>query len=781
MSAKTKNATKKATKKTVENAESAAATQSAIGFSAAELHQMLEGMPINVMVLDPNDFQITYVNNTSVETLRDLEHLLPCKADEIVGRSVDIFHTKPEHQRTLLSDPANLPHQANIKLGDEILDLLVSPVFNGSGKYVAAMLTWSIVTQKVKADAEQARLTQMVENMPVNVMMAEPKNFTITYANKTSVETLKDLEHLLPGKADELVGQCVDIFHTNPAHQRNILADPKNLPHQANIKLGDEVLDLLVSPVFDVHGGYMAAMLTWSIVTEKVKADADQVRLTQMIENMPVNVLMAEPDNLTITFANKTSIETLKDLEHLLPCKAEDLVGQCIDIFHPNPAHQRNILADPKNLPHHANIKLGDEVLDLLDSPVFDRDGGYLAAMLTWSIITEKVKADADQARLTAMIEDMPINVMMTEPENFTITYCNRQTLQTLRGLEHLLPCKADELIGQSIDIFHENPSHQRRILSDPKNLPHSAKIKLGDEVLSLEVAAIMGKDNEYIGPMLAWSVVTAQVNMANSVQETVELAAAAAAEMEASAETLTATSERTSQQSSTVAAASEEVTSNVQTVASAAEELAGSVEEINRQVVGSTEMSKRAMDETNETNETIRGLAEAAEKIGNVVMLIQDIARQTNLLALNATIEAARAGDAGKGFAVVASEVKSLANQTDKATDEIATQIDAIQSTTGAAVKAIGDIGETIKKLNEIAMSISSAMEEQGAATQEISRNVQQAASGTQEVTSTITGVNEAAQEAGGISGQVLTAAQGLSQNAEGMRAKIEEFIASQ
>ena len=563
---------------------------------------------------------------------------------------------------------------------------------------MAAMLTWSIVTEKIKADAEQARLTQMVDNMPINVLMAEPENLTITYANKTSIETLKGLEHLLPCKAEDLVGQCIDIFHSDPSHQRNILADPKNLPHQANIKLGDEVLDLLVSPVFDRSGAYIAAMLSCSIITEKVKADAEQARLTQMVDNMPINVLMAEPENLTITYANKTSIETLKGLEHLLPCKAEDLVSQCIDIFHSDPSHQRNILADPKNLPHQTNIKLGDEVLDLLVSSVFDRSGAYIAAMLSCSIITEKVKADAEQARLTAMIEDMPINVIMAEPKDLVITYANRQTIQTLRKLEHLLPCKADDLVGQSIDIFHENPAHQRRILADPKNLPHTAKIKVGDEVLSLEVAAIMGKDNEYLGPMPAWSVVTDQINMANSVKETVELVASA-----------------------------------------------------------------------------------AAEKIGNVVMLIQNIARQTNLLALNATIEAARAGDAGKGFAVVASEVKSLANQTDKATDEIATQIDAIQMTTGAAVEAIGDIGETINKLNEIAMSISSAMEEQGAATQEISRNVQQAASGTQEVTSTIAGVSEAASEAGGVAGQVLSAAQGLAQNAEGMRAKIEEFIASQ
>jgi methyl-accepting chemotaxis protein len=621
---------------------------------------------------------------------------------------------------------------------------------------------------------------QMLNNMPINVMICDPHDLTITFVNETSIETLRGLEHLLPVRADDLLGQCIDIFHKDPSHQRRILADPRNLPHNAQIALGDETLDLLVTPVLDDRGSYVSAMLTWTVITDKVEKDRETSRLTQMIENMPVNVMMCDPKDFTITYVNQTSKKTLRSLEHLLPVRVDDLVGTCIDVFHKDPSHQRRILSDPSNLPFSAKIKLGDETLDLLASAMYGEDGSYLGPMLTWSVITERMRLDAETDRLMQMVENMPINVMMCDPQTLDLTYMNAQSKKTLRGLESLLPVKVEDMIGQCIDIFHKHPEHQRRLLRDPANLPHTANIKLGEESLKLEVSAVMAKDGGYIGPMVCWSVVTDQLRIADDVKEVVKIVSSASTEMKASAESLAASSEETAVQSTTVAAASEEVTANVQTVASAAEQLAASVHEVSSQVTDSSRISREAVSETERTNLTVQGLAEAAQKIGDVVNLISDIAGQTNLLALNATIEAARAGEAGKGFAVVASEVKSLATQTAKATEDIASQVGAIQGATNEAVSAIQGIGQTIGRINEIATSISSAVEEQSAATAENSRNVQEAANGTQEVSSNISGVSMAANESGQAAGQVLTAAESLAHEGEQMHQKVQEFVDS-
>jgi len=215
-----------------------------------------------------------------------------------------------------------------------------------------------------------------------------------------------------------------------------------------------------------------------------------------------------------------------------------------------------------------------------------------------------------------------------------------------------------------------------------------------------------------------------------------------------------------------------------VQTVAAATEELSSSVNEISRQVSESSRIANVAVDEANKTNITVAGLSDAAQKIGEVVGLINNIASQTNLLALNATIEAARAGEAGKGFAVVASEVKNLANQTAKATEDIQGQVGQMQSVTGTAVDAIKGITGTIQRMSEITTTIASAVEEQGAATREIARNVQQASTGTREVSSNIGGVTQAAGETGHMAGSVLGATKELSRQTDRLRQEVDAFV---
>jgi len=262
------------------------------------------------------------------------------------------------------------------------------------------------------------------------------------------------------------------------------------------------------------------------------------------------------------------------------------------------------------------------------------------------------------------------------------------------------------------------------------------------------------------------------------SVGTIVQVVTASASQMESSAQAMTATAQEASSRSQTVARAAEETSNNVQTVAAAADEMHKSIGEIARQVSESTKIAGRAVEEAKRTNRTVSGLAEAAQRIGDVVTLIQDIAEQTNLLALNATIEAARAGDAGKGFAVVASEVKNLAGQTARATEEISQQISDMQGASGNAVEAIAGIGATIGDVSSIANAIASAVEEQGAATQEIARNIQEAASGTGEVSSNIDTVNQAASDTGATASQVLDAAQNLSQQGSALRDQVQKFL---
>ncbi|MZR31384.1 methyl-accepting chemotaxis protein [Sneathiella litorea] len=263
------------------------------------------------------------------------------------------------------------------------------------------------------------------------------------------------------------------------------------------------------------------------------------------------------------------------------------------------------------------------------------------------------------------------------------------------------------------------------------------------------------------------------------SVKHLVENFAAAAVEMTEMSQSMTSSAEDTTQRSATVASASDLAASSVNSVAAATEELTSSINEISRQVNKAANIAGEAVSEAERTNIMVTSLNEAASKIGDVVGLINDIAGQTNLLALNATIEAARAGDAGKGFAVVASEVKNLAAQTAKATEEISEQIKAVQEETGNAVGAIGGITTTIGKINEIATSISAAVEEQGAATGEISRSVQQAAEGSQEVSQNILSVRNAAELTGKAALEVQEISNGIAKEVSELDQQVEGFLA--
>ncbi|MBR0679395.1 HAMP domain-containing protein [Roseomonas eburnea] len=381
------------------------------------------------------------------------------------------------------------------------------------------------------------------------------------------------------------------------------------------------------------------------------------------------------------------------------------------------------------------------------------------------------------------MIEQLPIGVVVANPnDGFRISYANACSLDLARGMEKDMRVKPEEIVGQAIDIFYDRPAEARAILADATRLPHKSRVRMGAEVLDLNVSALRDAGGAYSGAMLAWSRVTEQARLADTFEEevgaVVNSVAAAAGQLQHSARALTDAAAEAGREAVAVSEAGAQANADVQAVAAAAEEMAASVEEITRRVSEAAEVARRAVAEAKATDSTVRGLAEAASRIGDVVRLIGEIAGQTNLLALNATIEAARAGEAGKGFAVVASEVKNLAGQTAKATEEIGRQIAEMQGATTQAVEAIRAIGTTVDRTSDIATAIAAAVEEQGATTREIARSAAQVAQATDTVARKIEGIRAAADSTGESAGAVLQASGALSGDAETLRARADGFL---
>ncbi len=424
-----------------------------------------------------------------------------------------------------------------------------------------------------------------------------------------------------------------------------------------------------------------------------------------------------------------------------------------------------------------------------------------------------QIKAEEFQS----MIRGSLINVMYADTD-LVIRYANDASISTLRTLEQFLPCKAEEIVGKSIDIFHKNPSHQRRFLADPNNLPHRAYIKVGGETLNLLISAVRDGNGKYIGAMVTWDVstkvdellqvvhaashgdLTREIHVGGNdpigkigdglavflkqlranlgaIGNTAALLASSSEELSSVSQQIGITADETTKQTQLVSAASTEVDQNVQTVAAGAEEMSASIKEISRSATNAMKVAHQAVELSASTSQTMSRLEESSTEIGKIIKVITSIAQQTNLLALNATIEAARAGEAGKGFAVVATEVKELARQTARATEDIGRKVDSIQGETQAAVKAINQVSEIINQINDISNSIASAVEEQTASTAEISRNVASAAHSTAQISGNIARVASSAEQNSEGASQTKQAASELARMASELQQLVSAF----
>lgn len=335
-------------------------------------------------------------------------------------------------------------------------------------------------------------------------------------------------------------------------------------------------------------------------------------------------------------------------------------------------------------------------------------------------------KLKQDSTKYQQMVENTPINTMMANKEG-KITYLNLASFKTLRSIENILPVKVDDILGGSMDVFHKKPSKQRGIIADPSNLPHQAEIQLEDEYLDLLVSPLYDHENNYLGPMVTWSVITEKINTKKRTLENKE-------RLETTVLEKTNNTEK----------ASSNLMTNFSGVTAATQEMISSINEISSNTRNVAEKTKSTVDQTLSAKETMANLKKNSDEITEIVKVVTEIAAQTNLLALNATIEAARAGEAGKGFAVVASEVKELAEQTKNATGKIAEKVGAIQSESNNAMEVITETATSIEDLDKLIVMIASSVEEQNAAVEEIGSNIEVAETSLNVVSRDISDISE-------------------------------------
>jgi len=707
----------------IEAAESAAKNKAAEGAEmdmkassndlAVQMQGALDQSATAFMMID-RDFTVTYANNATFALLKKHEETFAqnwpgftADPEVVIGINIDSFHKKPEHQRSLLADPTNLPYKTDIQIKHLTFELNVSAIRNSQGDYIGNALEWQDVTDARVQENKAAQLQGAIDQSATANIMID-RDFNITYANEATLALLKEHEKTFaenwPGfKADPniIIGTNIDSFHKNPAHQRQLLDDPNNLPYKTDIHIKHLTFELNVTAILDANGEYIGNSLEWQDVTVARQKSIEVGRLTSAVEGMTTNLMMADCDG-NIVYANPSVIAMLQrresQLRTALPSfSVSTMVGTNFDSFHQNPAHQQNLLGNPDNLPYTTEISVVGLTFQLIAIPLRDDQGNHVGTAVQWVDLTEEKDA---QAQIDSLINDAISGKLDS-----------RIDTETYQGFMKELGSNVNNLMDTVVEP-----------INDAINVAQA----LADGDLSQSMSS------EYSGEFLALAnAMNGSIdNLSNMVDEI----------RDASTNVLDSARE--------IAEGNNELSHRTESQASSLEETASAMEELTSTVQqnaeNSTEASKLAnlvMDKASNGGGVVRSaitamsdINKSSKKIADIISVIDEIAFQTNLLALNAAVEAARAGEQGRGFAVVAAEVRNLAQRSAGAAKEIKGLINDSVEAVGQGTKLVDETGQTftelvtsIEEVSKMISDIDSAGKEQSAGIGEVSAAVSQ------------------------------------------------------